>query len=54
VTNCPQPLLANKHCWLDVYFVPQDKLTNPKTATLSIYDNAQNAPQTFILNGTAK
>jgi hypothetical protein len=54
VSNCPQPLPANRSCWLDVYFVPQDKITNPKTATLTIYDDADNAPQHFTLTVTAK
>lgn len=54
VTNCPVELLANKSCWLDVYFVPQDNVTNPKVANLTIYDDADNAPQIFTLTGTGK
>ena len=54
-TNCPQPLPANKKCWLDVWFVPQDKINNPpKMSTLTIFDNATNAPQSFTLMGTGK
>ena len=54
VTNCPEELLANKSCWLDVYFVPQDNVSNPKTATITLYDDADNAPQVFTLTGTGK
>jgi len=54
VTNCPEELLANKSCWLDVYFVPQDNVTNPKTATITLYDDADNAPQVFSLFGIGK
>ncbi len=52
-TNCAAQLPANKTCYLDVWFLPQ-ATTNPNTATLRIYDNADNAPQTISLTGTAK
>ena len=53
-TDCPPTLAAKKTCWLDVYFVPQNNTNNPKQATLSIFDNADNAPQTFMLDGSGR
>lgn len=53
-SNCPPTLAANKKCHLNLLFTPQDKLTNPKTATLIIFDNANNGPQSITLSGTAK
>ena len=53
-SNCPQALPANKKCTLNIWFMPQDNLSNPKTATLIIFDNANNGPQSITLSGTAK
>ncbi len=54
VSNCPQSLPANKKCTISIWFMPQDAVTSPKTATLVIYDNANNGPQVVTLTGTPK
>jgi hypothetical protein len=54
VSNCPQALPANKKCTLNIWFMPQDKTSSPKTATLIIFDNASNGPQIITLTGKPK
>jgi hypothetical protein len=48
--NCPASLALNSSCLINIAFTPG--ATGPRTATLSISDNAPASPQTLALSGT--
>jgi hypothetical protein len=48
--TCVSPLAISTHCTISVEFTPTQ--ANPRTATISITDNAPASPQTISLSGT--
>jgi hypothetical protein len=52
VTNCPAQLSPKQKCNLFLILVPQSP--GNKSSSVTIFDNASNAPQTIPLSGTGK
>ena len=50
--NCPASLAVNQSCAINVTFTPT--ATGPRSANLSIIDNASNSPQGASLSGTGQ
>ncbi|MGB8414269.1 MAG: protease pro-enzyme activation domain-containing protein [Candidatus Binatus sp.] len=52
VTNCPARLLPKEKCELNVQFAPASQ--GAVSSAVTIFDNAENAPQVIPLQGTGK
>ncbi len=52
MTTCPSQLLPKQECKLTLQFAPAS--TGQKSSTVTIFDNASNAPQVIHLQGTGK
>jgi hypothetical protein len=52
VTNCPAQLLPKEKCELNVQFAPASQ--GAVSSAVTIFDNAENAPQVIPLQGTGK